>query len=86
VPKKANDSDVKFNSKRPLNTIENTDNNRIIDAVICAIFVDTRFKVKDLLLSVMRIKFEISPKNNEELEFIRRIIEEMQTQNILEKK
>jgi len=45
VPKKANDSLVKFNSKRPLNTIENTDNNRIIDAVICAILVDIILKM-----------------------------------------
>jgi len=34
----------------------------------------------------MRIKFEISPKNNEELEFIRRIIEELGNQKILEKR
>jgi len=34
----------------------------------------------------MRVKFEISPKNSEELEFLKRIIEEISHQKILEKK
>jgi len=34
----------------------------------------------------MRIKFEIIPKNNEELELIKLIIEEIGNQKILEKR
>jgi len=34
----------------------------------------------------MRIKFEIIPRNSEELEFIKLVIEEIGKQNILEKK
>jgi len=34
----------------------------------------------------MRIKFEIIPKNNEELELIKLIIEEISNQKILEKR
>jgi len=33
----------------------------------------------------MRIKFEIIPKNDSELEFLKRIIEEITNQKILEK-
>jgi len=32
----------------------------------------------------MRIKFEIIPKNKEEIEFLKRIIEEIERQDILE--
>jgi len=39
-----------------------------------------------VLPTIMRIKFEISPKNNEELELIRRIIEELYNQKVLEKR
>jgi len=38
-----------------------------------------------LLPTIMRIKFEISPKNNEELELIRRIIDELVNQDVLKK-
>jgi len=34
----------------------------------------------------MRIKFEIIPKDNEEIELLRRICEEIQNQNIIEKR
>jgi len=33
----------------------------------------------------MRIKFEIIPKNSEEIQFLKRIIEEIDRQGILEK-
>jgi len=34
----------------------------------------------------MRLKFEIIPKNNQELELLRRILEEISKQDILEKR
>jgi len=87
VPKNANDSLVNCRFKRPLNRIENTDNTRIIDAVICAILVDMQILYNYAnISSFMRLKFEITPRNNEELELLRRIIDEIGKQNILEKR
>jgi len=34
----------------------------------------------------MKIKFEIIPKNNEEIEFLKILCEEIQNQNMIEKK
>jgi len=34
----------------------------------------------------MRIKFEIIPKNNEEIELLRRILDEISNQKIIEKR
>jgi len=62
VPKNANDSLVNCKFKRPLNRIENTDNTRIIDAVICAIFVDITFKIKDFFLSLCVLNSRLYPK------------------------